>query len=40
MAASVANFKDLIFEMAGSNTPAFLLSLTTPSYRSSPQFLR
>ena len=25
-------------EMAGSNTPAFLLSLTTPSYRSSPQF--
>ncbi len=36
MAASVANLRLLILEMAGSSTPAFLLSRTTPSYRSNP----
>ena len=36
MAASVANLRDLILEIAGSKTPAFLLSLTVPSVRSRP----
>ena len=36
MAASVANLRLLILEIAGSNTPAFLLSRTTPSYKSKP----
>merc|ERR1719270_871466 len=40
IAASVANLRLLTFDIAGSNTPAFLLSLTTPSWRSSPWFLR
>lgn len=30
IAASVANFKDLIFDIVGSKTPAFLLSRTVP----------
>ena len=36
IAASVANFKHLIFEMAGSKTPAALLSRIFPSIRSKP----
>lgn len=36
IAASVANFKDFTFEIAGSNTPACLLSRTLPSCKSKP----
>lgn len=36
MAASVANLRDLILEIAGSKTPALRLSFTTPSVKSSP----
>ena len=36
IAASVANFSDLIFEMAGSKTPACRLSRTAPSVKSRP----
>ena len=36
MAASVANLRLLILQMAGSNTPAFLLSLTVSCMRSRP----
>ena len=36
MAASVANLKLLIFDIAGSTTPAVRLSRTTPFVRSNP----
>jgi hypothetical protein len=36
IAASVANFKLLILDTAGSRTPASLLSTTVPWNRSSP----
>ena len=36
IAASVANRRDLIFDIAGSTTPAAKLSLISPSMRSSP----
>ena len=40
MAASVANLRLLILLTAGSSTPAFLLSRTTPFTRSSPTLER
>lgn len=39
IAASVANFKLLIFDIAGSRTPAFRLFLIFPLMRSSPECL-
>ena len=39
MAASVANLRLLILEIAGSSTPAFRLFLTFPLIRSSPEYL-
>ena len=36
IAASAANFSDFILVIAGSKTPAFLLSLTVPQMRSKP----
>jgi hypothetical protein len=39
IAASVANLMHLILEIAGSKTPASILSLTVPLYRSSPYHL-
>ena len=38
MAASVANLRELIFEIIGSSTPAFKLLRGTPFVRSNPQF--
>jgi len=39
MAASVANLMHLIFEIAGSKTPASLLFLHFPAYKSRPNHL-
>ena len=39
MAASVANLREFILDIIGSNTPAFKLFLGAPFVKSRPQYL-